>query len=154
MELSWIPGHAGIPRNEIAEKTAKEVSRRQEAKIPCSYQDMFPFINDAIQGKWNTKWNEKYDKLKEIKPNTQPWKENNRCRKDETVNSRLTVCHTLLTHGHLMEGLPVPECELCHSHALTVKHLLTECANLASVRLRFFNGSNPNTLKQIRGRIK
>ena len=34
---------------------------------------------------------------------------------------------------------------------MTVKHLI-DCANLASVRLRFFHGSNPNTLKQIPGK--
>ena len=48
-----------------------------------------------------------------------------------------------------MEGLPMPECELCDSHAMTLEHILTDCVNLASLRLRFFNGSNPNTLKQI-----
>ena len=53
-----------------------------------------------------------------------------------------------------MEDLPVPECELCHIDAMTVKHLLTDCANQASLRLSFFDGSNPNTLKQIIGKNK
>ena len=93
-------------------------------------------------------WNEKNDKLKEIKPDTRPWKENDRCRKDETVINRLRAGHTLLTHGYLMEGLPVPpKCELCHSHTMTVKRLLTDCVNLDSSRLRFFDGSDPITLK-------
>ena len=48
----------------------------------------------------------------------------------------------------------MPECELCHNHTMTVKHLLTEYANLASLRLRFFDGSNSNTLKQISARNK
>ena len=123
--------------------------------IACPYQDLFPYINDAIHQKWNTEWNQKNDKLKEIKPNTRPWKENNRCRKDETVINRLRAGHTLLTHGYRMEGLPVPpECELCHSHTMTVKHLLTDCVNLDSLRLRFFDGSNPITLKRILGRNK
>ena len=73
----------------------------------------------------------------------------NRCRKDETVINRLKTGHTLLNHGYLLDGLPVPECELCHSHAMNVKHFITDCANLTSVRLRFFDGSNPKALKQI-----
>ena len=48
----------------------------------------------------------------------------------------------------------MPECELCHSHAMTVKHLLTDCSNLAGLRLRFFDGFNSSTLKQILGRNK
>ena len=39
-------------------------------------------------------------------------------------------------------------------HAMTVKHLLTNCAKLANLKLRFFGGYNPNTLKHILGRNK
>ena len=103
---------------------------------------MMPYMRNGTQ------WNEKNNKLKEIKPDTRPWKENDRCRKDETIVNRLRAGHTLLTYGYLMEGLPVtPECELGHSRTMTVKHLLTVSANLDSLRLRFFNGPNPNTLK-------
>ena len=122
--------------------------------IACSSQDLFPYIDDAIHEKWNTELTEKDDKLKEVKQDNRPWKENNRCRKDETVTNRLRACHTLLTHVYLMESLPVLECELCHSCVMTVKHLLTHCANLAILRLIFFDGSNPNVLKQILGRNK
>ena len=104
--------------------------------------------------KWNTEWNEKDDKFKEIKSNTRAWKEINRCGKNETVTNRLGAGHILLTHGFLMEGLLVPECEMCRSHAMTVKHLSTDCANLASLSLRFFDVSNQSTLKQILGRNK
>ena len=71
----------------------------------CPYQDLFPYIIDAMHEIQNTKWNEKNDKLKEIKPDTRPWKENNRCGKDETIINRLRAGHTLLNHWYLMEGL-------------------------------------------------
>ena len=76
------------------------------------------------------------------------------CRKDETVISRVKADHALLNNGYLMENPPVPECELHHSHAMNVKYLSTDCVNLASLRLRCFDGSNPNTLKQVSGRNK
>ena len=47
-----------------------------------------------------------------------------------------------------------PECELFYSHTMTVKHLLTDCANLDSSRLGFFDGSDAITLKLILGRNK
>ena len=108
---------------------------------------MFPYINDTIHEIWNTEWIEKNDKLKEIESYTRPWKENNRCRMDATVINRLRAGHTLLAQEYLMEGLPMPECELCHSRAMTVKHLLTDCANLASFRLRFFMASTQTRWK-------
>ena len=55
-------------------------------------------------------------------------------QKDETVINRLSGCHNLVTHGYLS----VPESEQCHSHAMTVKHFLTDYANHASLRLSFF----------------
>ena len=73
----------------------------------------------------------------------------------ETVINRLRASHILLTHGCLMEGLLVPlEFELCHNQTMTVKDLSTGSANLAILRLRFFDGSIPNTLKQILERNK
>ena len=62
--------------------------------IAWLYQDLFPCIIDAIHQKWNTEWNEKNNKLKEIKPDTRPRKENNKCRKHETVINRLRAGHT------------------------------------------------------------
>ena len=122
--------------------------------IACPYQDVFPYIIDALHVKRNTEWNEKEDKLKEIEPDTQSWKKNNRYRKDKTNINRLRTDHTLLTHGYLMEGLPMSECELYHRHALNVKHLFTDCVNLVSLRLRFFDGTNTNTLKKTYEEIK
>ena len=61
---------------EIKSQINKKASRRQEEMIACSYQDLFPYINDALHGKWNSEWNEKDDKLKQIKLDTRSWKEN------------------------------------------------------------------------------
>ena len=69
----------------------------------CPYQDLFPYIDDTVHVKWNTECNEKNDKLKEIKPDTQTWKEKTRCIKYETVINRLRASHTILTHGYLMK---------------------------------------------------
>ena len=41
------------------------------------YQDLFPYIFDVLHEKYNTEWNEKDEKPKEIKSDAQPWKENN-----------------------------------------------------------------------------
>ena len=47
------------------------------------------------------------DKLKQIKPDTRPYKENDSSRKDETVINRLRAGHALQTPGYLIEGLSV-----------------------------------------------
>ena len=130
----------------MADKKPKKHLIRQEEIIAYPNQYLFPYVNNDIHEKWNTKWNEKNDKHKEIKTDIRPRKENNRCRKDETIINILRAGHTLLTHGYLMEGIPVPESEMCRSHAMSVKYLLTDCVNLDSLRLRLFDGSNSKTV--------
>ena len=97
----------------------KKPKKHQAARINDSmpFQDLFPYINDVIHERWNKESNEKNDKLKEIKPDTRPRRENNSCRKNETLINRLRASQTLLTHGYLMEGLPMPQYELCLSLA-------------------------------------
>ena len=48
VELCWIPGHAGIPEDEVADKKAEEASRRQEEMIACPYQDLLTYNNDVL----------------------------------------------------------------------------------------------------------
>ena len=113
MELCWIPGQWDTQEFQETKSQVKRPKKHRDSKkkmIVCPYQDLFPYINDVIHQKWNNEWDKKKDKLKEIKPH----------RKDETVINRLRAVHTLLTHGCLMEGRPVPpECELCQSHTMT-----------------------------------
>ena len=53
--------------------------------------------------------------------------------KMELLSTGSELAIETLTHWYLMEGLPMPQCELCHSRAVTLKHLLTDCANLSKV---------------------
>ena len=90
--------------------------------IAYTYQDLFPLINEVIHHKWNAGWNEKNDKLKEIKLDIRPWKKMIGVERMKQLSTGSEpVIPTLLTHGYLIEGLPVPrECELCHNHTINV----------------------------------
>ena len=70
--------------------------------IACPYQDLFPYNNDAIHQKWYTEWNKKNDKLKEIKPDTRPWKQNDSCREDETITN--TQSRSYITDPWVFNG--------------------------------------------------
>ena len=65
----------------------------------------------------------------------------NLSRRDAVVINRLRIGHTRLAHLHLLTGEDLPTCQFC-SLPLTVNHILLECANLNTIRQRFFRVSS------------
>ena len=63
--------------------------------------------------------------------------------------SRLRIGHTRLTHCHLMEKSPQPNCTMC-SEPLTVKHVLIACPQYANTKTELIF---PNELRTLLGPI-
>ena len=58
-------------------------------------------------------------------------------RKENTVLNRLHIGHSYLTHSFILRKEEVHVCIACNT-ALTIKHILTECADLLEVRKKYF----------------
>ena len=67
VKLWLVPGHSGLNGNEMADKAAKVATKQQEEFILIAWTDWTSIINDAIYGKWNSRWQQRRDKLREIK---------------------------------------------------------------------------------------
>ena len=67
-------------------------------------------------------------------------------RRDDSVCARLHihVGHSYLTHCYLLKE-PQPICVSC-TEALTINHLLTNCAEFADIRLKHYSA---NTLEEV-----
>ena len=65
-------------------------------------------------------------------------------RRDGSVCARLRIGHTYLTHCYL-KGEPQPFCVSCNE-ALTINHLLTNCAEFADIKLKHYSA---NTLEEV-----
>ena len=78
----------------------------------------------------------------------------NSCHKNkqwEVILARLRLGHTRVTHKHLMEKGPVPQCANCNV-ALTVEHILIECSLYMNERQLWLSQANVNvslTLKSL-----
>ena len=66
-------------------------------------------------------------------------------RRDGTVCARLHIGHSYLTHCYLLKGEPQPFCVSCNE-ALTINHLLTNCAEFADSRRKHYS---TNTLEEV-----
>ena len=58
-------------------------------------------------------------------------------RKEGTVLNRLHIGHSYLTHSFILRKEEAPVCVACNV-ALTVKHILIECADLLEIRKKYF----------------
>jgi len=110
-------------------------------KIPAT--EYIPGVSQFCLKEWQDIWNCcENNKLHAIYPNVgriPHCKNLSWC--DAVVINRLRIGHTRLTHLHLLTDEDLPTCQVC-SLPLTVNHILLECANLNTIRQRFF-GSRP-----------
>ena len=58
-------------------------------------------------------------------------------RKENTVLNRLHIGHSHLTHSFILRKQQDPVCVMCNT-VLTIKHILSECAELLEVRKQYF----------------
>ena len=58
-------------------------------------------------------------------------------RKESTVLNRLHIGHSFLTHSFILRKEEAPVCVACNT-ALTIKHILIECADMLEVRKTYF----------------
>ena len=145
----WVPGHAGIAGNELADQAAKRALRRVVApqfRIP--YQDFFPLVRAFVMERWQRRWDLAHtirpNKLHVIQPIISIPKHLNLTRKEESVYHRLRIGHTRLTQAYLFEQRgPVKIPPFCHycgdpDEYLTVHHFLIDCQELRHVRPRHY----------------
>ena len=149
--LCWIPAHVGVPGNEKADKAAKAAILSPPAKegIPC--KDYYPSLKKSILRRWQNTWRIEplTNKLRCIKNEVAPWKQEAKDRETEVMMTRLRIGHTRLTHCHLMEkpnGEP-SKCSNCQVD-LTIRHIFEECPQIAEARRATLG---QRTLEQVLG---
>jgi hypothetical protein len=154
----WIPGHIGIPGNEMADQEAHNaiVSTSTATINSIIFANAKNEINLHSNNKWHTHWRKLNTKLNKIKNNINLWKNPELNRKEETIINHLRIGHTRLTHSYLMSKDEPPLCDTC-SVLLTVNHIITVCHKYNQYRNQFHIsqqicqalGPNPQDVKNL-----
>ena len=144
-KLCWVPSHIGVHGNELADKLAREGTKKEvSTNIPILKGDIIAHIKASTKIKWRSKWQripEARNKLREITDDISPLSHStNSDRRWERALSRLRLGHSKATHSYLMNGEPPPLCDWCGDDTpLTIKHVLVECPVHRNARRRIFN---------------
>lgn len=135
----WTPSHINITGNERADHEAGLAATSDDeitfTHIP--FRDYYCLIRKSLRIKWQEQWDQvTFNKLRTVKDNVKLWPSSSvPNRKYEVILTRLRIGHTLLTHGHLMEGRPRSFCDDCLV-PLTIEHILVECPSYQEERAR------------------
>jgi len=115
VSLCWIPIHAGIKGNEMADKAAKDgiCAVITQGKIPP--ESFFSHISKLCMKEWQDLWDSTpTNKLFSIKPvlgKNKP--RTSLCHCDETVLTRLRIGHSRVTQSYLLSRESQPICDHC-----------------------------------------
>jgi kelch-like protein 2/3 len=146
INFMWAPSHVGIHGNEVADKAAKEALELAIPKFPkqsVPFTDLKRKTASYCLDNWKKRWSlQTENKLFKVCPDlTKPLLTASKTRKEETILTRLHTGHTYFTHAHLLRREDPPWCHACDT-ANSVKHFLSDCADLHDLRMKFFGTSN------------
>ncbi|GFQ86076.1 putative RNA-directed DNA polymerase from transposon X-element [Trichonephila clavata] len=138
IRFCWIPGHAGITGNEVADTAARSATGSSE-RFPIPHSDLKACFRQKLQSVWQSNWDQQTEnKLHSVMPVLAPTVPSSSNRREQVIWTRLRLGHTRLTHRHLLFGEPPPYCEICNV-PLSVKHILCDCPHSNHLRHRLFN---------------
>ena len=148
IKLMWVPGHTGIPGNDLADQIANSAHT-----TPCfkqhyiSEKDTSKLVKIEITKQKEMNWSNYVHRYSSINSDgvkaVFPASTNHAKTK---LMIRLRVGHSQITNEHLLIGKPNPECPFCSNTILTIDHLIDECSNLHTTRLSIFGSIRPSTL--------
>lgn len=151
IKVLWVPGHAGIRGNELADTAARNATNLTTLTYyPPEKKDVKKLIAQKLSEEKSINWVRFSHPYTRHNRTGQGIKFPAKCsRAKATMFTRLRIGHTEATHNHLLLNTPPPTCNTCNS-PLTVEHILNNCQALNIPRQRHFGDTKPtDALKEV-----
>ena len=152
LTLQWVPGHTDIHGNEVADRLAKQGTKKNQPSKACSIDTVKQILRNNSKEEWLNRWNSgftgrvMYKQMSHPKPND---KINTLKREEQSLIFQLRTGHSKLNyHLNRINALKSAKCRNCPYPCETVEHVLFECPKLQQIRQRLLppHPSVENTL--------
>ncbi|GFW73635.1 RNase H domain-containing protein [Trichonephila clavipes] len=102
IRFCWIPGHAGITGNELADTAARSATGSSE-RFPIPHSDLKACFRQKLQSVWQSNWDQQTEnKLHSVMLILAPTVPSSNNRREQVIWTRLRLGHTRLAHRHLL----------------------------------------------------
>ncbi|KAG0721067.1 DNA repair protein RAD51 3 [Chionoecetes opilio] len=138
--FQWVPSHAGIPGNEVADSAARmALTDVNTTPFPLPLSAAKRLISRVCRSTWNNTLGDalRITSMGQYRSDSspQPWIRKKSRVLDVTL-TRLRLWHTTLTvHRHRLRLSPDPHCPWCMNFPETIEHFLLQCRRFHSHRV-------------------
>lgn len=144
--LQWVPGHAGLEMNELADAAAREASELPQDGVPIDYTTAAAAIKRLVKKEWERGAKPSVRGAKLVPPQLEAGLN----RSERRVLAQFRTggkCWKLAKYRAEIAkaGEQVsPICERCQTGDEDVAHVLNDCPAYTAARLRHFGASEDN----------
>ena len=137
LSIQWVPGHAGIAGNELADQAAKQAAELEGPSAPITFDSIKAEIKKATKDPAPH-----HDRTRQVYAFYSKKKEKEiNSREDQSLLAKLRSGHTpiLAAYKARIDPKANPTCQLCESgEDQTLEHWLTKCAGTLDDRIEHF----------------
>ncbi|KAF0310265.1 hypothetical protein FJT64_018702 [Amphibalanus amphitrite] len=143
--LKWVPGHAGLPGNELADEIAREAANLEQRDVPVDLPSAKARLRRHAHRKWEQRLQPTRYALQNGVRRSAPAEHLGLSRRECVEAARLRTDHSMMLreYRHRIGLEDDPTCPECGLEDETLAHLLTDCPARAEVRRRIFGEDEP-----------